>query len=221
MFDVAIAGPLAGSVASIAALVVGSQLTLVSDPSLLPALPLDILRQSTLGGGIIDAILGSGALSVPYGAEASQAVSGMTVSLHPVAVAGYIGLILNGLALLPVGSKYGTQCFHPEEEKKTVTSHFLWFLSDCYPTATDGGRIALAMFGRGGKAFIGNLFLSTIFLVGVLGSDLFLFYFSFLIAFQTGNEIPARNEVDDISFSRILVATTGTVLALLILIPFQ
>lgn len=106
MFDVSIAGPLAGAGASVVALVLGSQLTLVSDPSMLPALPLDILRQSTLGGGIIDAILGSGALSVPSGAEASQAVSGMTVSLHPVAVAGYIGLILNGLALLPVGSKY-------------------------------------------------------------------------------------------------------------------
>ena len=105
MFDIAIAGPLAGMTASLAALVVGSQLTLTSDPNLLPALPLDILRQSTLGGGIIDAILGSGALSVPYGAEASQAVSAMTVSLHPVAVAGYIGLILNGLALLPAGSK--------------------------------------------------------------------------------------------------------------------
>lgn len=190
MFDVSIAGPLLGSVASLAALVVGSQLTLTSDPSLLPALPLAILRQSTLGGGIIDAILGSGALSVPYGAEASQAVAGMTVSLHPVAVAGYIGLILNGLALLPIGT-------------------------------TDGGRIALAMFGRGGKGFIGNLFISTVFLVGILGSDLFLFYFSFLIAFQTGNEIPAKNEVDDIGFERIILATASSVLALLILIPIS
>ena len=63
--------------------------------------------------------------------------------------------------------------------------------------------------------------LSTIFLIGILGSDLFLFYFSFLIAFQTGNEIPARNEVDDISFARVLVATGASVLALLTLIPFQ
>ena len=105
MFDISIAGPLAGMLASLAALAIGSQLTLVSDQSILPALPLDILRQSTLGGGIIDAILGAGALSVPPGAEATQAVAGMTVSLHPVAIAGYIGLILNGLALLPVGSK--------------------------------------------------------------------------------------------------------------------
>ncbi|CAB9521628.1 Probable zinc metalloprotease EGY1, chloroplastic [Seminavis robusta] len=190
MFDVALAGPLAGMLASIAALVLGSQLTLTSDPGLLPALPLDILRQSTLGGGIIDGILGAGALSVPPGAEATDAVAGMTVSLHPVAVAGYIGLILNGLALLPIGT-------------------------------TDGGRIAQALFGRGVKTAIGNLFLFTVFFIGVLGSDLFLFYFSFLIAFQTGNEIPARNEVDNVSFARVLLATASTVLALLALIPFQ
>lgn len=71
------------------------------------------------------------------------------------------------------------------------------------------------------KPAIGNLFLVAVFLVGVLGSDLFLFYFSFLIAFQTGNEIPARNEVDNVSFSRVLLATASTVLALLTLIPFQ
>ena len=101
--------------ASLGALVIGSQLTLASDPSLLPALPLDILRQSTLGGGIIDSILGGGALNVPLGAEASQAVAGMTVSLHPVAIAGYIGLILNGLALLPIGSKFS--CIRKCDEK--------------------------------------------------------------------------------------------------------
>ena len=87
--------------------------------------------------------------------------------------------------------------------------------------ATDGGRITQALFGRGVKSFIGNVFLFTVFLVGIMGSDLFLFYFSFLIAFQTGNEIPARNEVDDISFARVLIATATTVLAILTLIPFQ
>ena len=69
--------------------------------------------------------------------------------------------------------------------------------------------------------FIGNIFLFAVFLAGILGSDLFLFYFSFLIAFQSGNEIPARNEVDNISFSRVLLATFSFVLSLLTLIPFQ
>jgi hypothetical protein len=193
LFDISIAGPLVGSLASLAALVIGSQLTLVSDPNFLPALPLDILRQSTLGGGIIDAILGGGALNVPPGAEASQAVAGMTVSLHPVAIAGYIGLILNGLALLPIGSKYALISEAAEQFGCFQLALFsivfrLSFL------ATDGGRIAQALFGRGVKKAIGQIFLLTVFLLGILGSDLFLFYFSFLIAFQTGNELPGTKK---------------------------
>jgi hypothetical protein len=56
--------------------------------------------------------------------------------------------------------------------------------------------------------------------LGVLGSDLFLFYFAFVIAFQTGNEIPAQNEVDPIDFPRAMLATAAYVLAILALVPF-
>ena len=87
--------------------------------------------------------------------------------------------------------------------------------------ATDGGRIALALFGRGAKLLVGNIFLFAIFLVGLFGSDLFLFYFAFLLAFQTGNEIAARNEVDNVAFSRVGLAVVSYVVAMLALIPFQ
>ena len=100
MFDFSVAGPLVGILASVGALVLGSQLTLVSDPATLPALPLEILRQSTLGGGIIDGIV-QGSLYVPPGAP----MAGVMISLHPVAIAGYISLVVNALSLLPVGSK--------------------------------------------------------------------------------------------------------------------
>jgi membrane-associated protease RseP (regulator of RpoE activity) len=103
MFDFAVAGPLAGVLASIVALVVGSQLTLTSDPATLPALPLEILRQSTLGGGIIDGII-QGSLYIPDGAP----MTGIMISLHPLAMAGYISLIINALALVPVGSKFAS-----------------------------------------------------------------------------------------------------------------
>lgn len=79
MFDFAIAGPLVGIVASLAAITVGSQLTLISDPATLPALPIEILRQSTLGGSIIDGIV-KGSLYVPSGAQ----MSGILINLHPV-----------------------------------------------------------------------------------------------------------------------------------------
>jgi hypothetical protein len=100
MFDISAAGPLAGIVASSVALAVGSKLTLISDPSTLPALPLDILRQSTLGGAIIDNII-QGSLYVPEGAP----TAGIMISLHPIAIAGYISLVVNALSLLPIGSK--------------------------------------------------------------------------------------------------------------------
>ena len=93
--------------------------------------------------------------------------------------------------------------------------------SQYYDTATDGGRVALALFGRNAKMSIGLLALGALFLVGLLGSDLFLFYFAFVISFQSGNEIPARNEVDNVGFSRVLVATAVYVLGMLTLIPFQ
>lgn len=92
-------------VASVVALLIGSRLSVVNN-SMYPSLPLEILRQSTLGGGIIDSIVGGGTLSVPTGALGTAAVAQMTVPLHPLAVAGYIGLIINSLSLLPIGSKY-------------------------------------------------------------------------------------------------------------------
>eukprot|EP00536_Pseudo-nitzschia_multiseries_P015300 jgi/Psemu1/320829/estExt_fgenesh1_pm.C_8540002 len=185
MFDIAAAGPLAGVVASSLVLLVGAKLTLVSDPATLPALPLEILRQSTLGGAIIDNVI-PGSLYVPDGAP----TAGIFVPLHPFAVAGYVSLIINALALLPVGT-------------------------------TDGGRLTMALFDRAEKMSIGTLTLFALLWSGLFGSDLFLFYFSFCIAFQSGNEVPARNEQDSVDFSRVIVAIVCYGLAILTLIPVQ
>jgi hypothetical protein len=87
--------------------------------------------------------------------------------------------------------------------------------------ATDGGRVALTLFGRPTKLIVGNICLTALFLTGVLGSDLFLFFFGFVLAFQTGNEVPSRNEVDSISFPRVIVAILAYCLAFLSLVPFQ
>lgn len=105
MFDISAVGPLAGIVASALTLALGAKLTLVSDPSMLPALPLEILRQSTLGGAIVDNII-QGSLYVPEGAP----TNGIMISLHPVAIAGYMSLVVNALGLLPIGSKLHVVC---------------------------------------------------------------------------------------------------------------
>lgn len=105
ILDFSISGPLAGMIASLFAISVGAVVTAgAADVSLYPALPLEILRQSTLGGGIIEAFLGNGSLYIPAGASGTVAAASMTVPLHPFAVAGYIGLVVNALALLPIGS---------------------------------------------------------------------------------------------------------------------
>jgi hypothetical protein len=105
MFDISASGPLFGLAASALTLALGVKLTLVSDPTMLPALPLEILRQSTLGGGIIENVI-PGSLYVPEGAP----TNGIMISLHPVAIAGYISLIVNALSLLPIGCKSTLYC---------------------------------------------------------------------------------------------------------------
>jgi len=84
---------------------------------------------------------------------------------------------------------------------------------------TDGGRIATALFGRSGTQLVGLITLLTLFLAGLTVSDLLLFYFSFIAFFQGELEMPCRNEVDEVDFSRVLLATAGGVLMLLTLIP--
>lgn len=131
MFDFAIAGPFAGIIASVVALYFGLQFTLYSTAEAaaqFPALPLEILRQSTLGGGIIEYMLGAGALAVPGGSEGTSAISSITIPLHPVAIAGYISLIVNALALLPIGSKF-VICFTPLACSFDLSLHLLLFFT--------------------------------------------------------------------------------------------
>eukprot|EP00558_Chaetoceros_sp_UNC1202_P010192 CAMPEP_0197245732 /NCGR_PEP_ID=MMETSP1429-20130617/10430_1 /TAXON_ID=49237 /ORGANISM="Chaetoceros sp., Strain UNC1202" /LENGTH=273 /DNA_ID=CAMNT_0042706281 /DNA_START=105 /DNA_END=926 /DNA_ORIENTATION=+ len=190
LFDFAIAGPLAGLVVSSSLLFAGMVATISLDAasySDLPALPLALLRQSSLAGGIIDSI-SPGLLSVPDAALGSQALTDINIPLHPLAIAGYVGMMINAANLLPVGR-------------------------------TDGGRIALTLFGRTGTQLVSLIAFIAMFIQGVMGSDLLLFYFSFVIFFQSELEVPQRNEVDDMDFSRVLVATVTGVLVLLTLIP--
>ena len=70
-----------------------------------PGIPLVILRQSSLGGGLIDIFLGNGVLNVPASAEGAQALASTLIALHPFAVAGFFALVVNALALVPAGSK--------------------------------------------------------------------------------------------------------------------
>lgn len=63
------------------------------------------------------------------------------------------------------------------------------------------------------------LALLAIFIQGIMGSDILLFYFSYVIFFESELELPPKNEVDEISFPRVLLAISSMMLLLLTLIP--
>mmetsp|Transcript_17552 Transcript_17552/g.37963 ORF Transcript_17552/g.37963 Transcript_17552/m.37963 type:complete len:917 (+) Transcript_17552:50-2800(+) len=110
LIEFAVAGPLSGMIASILVLCYGLVLTATADSAtvqMFPGLPLAVLRQSSLGGGLIDIFLGNGVLNVPSSAEGAQALATTLIALHPLAVAGFISLVVNALALVPVGRTDG------------------------------------------------------------------------------------------------------------------
>ena len=109
LFDFAMAGPLAGFVASLSLLIFGLGETTKFDAITsqgLPALPLSLLKSSALGGGIIEAILGPGSLM-----NGVEMPPDAMLSLHPAAVGGFVGLMTSALALLPLGSELNVHGF--------------------------------------------------------------------------------------------------------------
>jgi len=105
LFDFGVAGPLLGMVASLAFLVQGLTMTAaldVNQAATLPVLPVDLVRTSALGGGLVETFLGRGAII--------QGVSDGFVPLHPFAISGFVGILINALALLPLGSKFLVPC---------------------------------------------------------------------------------------------------------------
>jgi membrane-associated protease RseP (regulator of RpoE activity) len=104
LFDLAAAGPITGLTVSFLALLTGLQLTTTVDPAtaqLLPSLPVGFICQSSLGGTLVDMILGGGDGILINQEAATQ------IPLHPIAIAGFVGMIINALDLLPIGSTDG------------------------------------------------------------------------------------------------------------------
>lgn len=92
LFDVAVSGPLVGTLSSIAALVAGLVITSNGEiADWFPQVPSALFHASILVGSIADAILPAGLRE--------QA----TIAVHPLAVVGYTGLLANALNLMPIG----------------------------------------------------------------------------------------------------------------------
>ena len=72
--------------------------------SQLPTLPVELLKSSSLAGGMVEWLLGDGLLLSPDPSA--------LIRLHPLAIAGFVGLVSNALNLLPIGSKSLLIFFH-------------------------------------------------------------------------------------------------------------
>jgi hypothetical protein len=70
-----------------------------ADQTLLPGLPITLLKSSALGGSLVKFFLGNSAL-------ASLTPELAVLPMHPFAVSGFVGLLINALTLLPLGREY-------------------------------------------------------------------------------------------------------------------
>ncbi|MEY2985045.1 MAG: hypothetical protein RLZZ568_1662 [Cyanobacteriota bacterium] len=104
LFDLAIAGPALGGLVSLSFLIIG--LLLSGDGSLFQ-LPGQFLQGSLLVGTLAKLILG-------------DALQGNLVSLHPLTILGWLGLVINALNLLPAGQLDGGRIVQAIYGRKTA-----------------------------------------------------------------------------------------------------
>ncbi|GJQ14671.1 hypothetical protein GpartN1_g6462.t1 [Galdieria partita] len=182
-FDVAVAGPLVGVVTSVTLFVVGLSLSQQgldsqSIPDGFPQVPSLLFRASMLVGSLAKII-------APY-----LDLSHSTVAVHPLAVIGYTGLLINALNLLPIGRLDGgrlVQCIFGRS------------------TASRVGGITLLLQGLG--AVLGN-------------SPLLLFWGIFVILFQREMDLPCEDELTEPDSKRSALGLVLLFVMLFTLIPF-
>lgn len=101
LFDVGIAGPLAGLVIAIPALIIGIQ-----SSTLIPLTGEAAMRSGTdVGSSILFALIAKLTLG-------QELIAGHTLQLSPLAFAGWLGLLLTALNLIPVGQLDGGHVAH-------------------------------------------------------------------------------------------------------------
>ncbi|MGA2500956.1 MAG: site-2 protease family protein, partial [Tepidisphaeraceae bacterium] len=122
LFDVAVAGPLAGLVIAIPALLVGLRLSLVIPGATL--VQPHMMGGTSAGSSILLALLAKMSLgdSLQYG---------HILRLHPLAFAGWLGLFITALNLLPIGQLDGghmARAMFGSHTGRTISSLAMWTL---------------------------------------------------------------------------------------------
>jgi membrane-associated protease RseP (regulator of RpoE activity) len=123
LFDVAVAGPLAGFVIAVPALLLGLRFSTITAGSE-DTVSHGLLHGATVGSSILFTVLTKLALG-----DAAQ--YGALVRLSPLAFAGWLGLFITALNLLPVGQLDGghiTRAMFGSRVGQTISSIAMWSL---------------------------------------------------------------------------------------------
>ena len=187
LFALGFWGPAVGMLSSLALLLVGLQLSLEMSVDTAPALPVGFLKLSTLGGTLVDTIMGGG-----DGILLGQEV-GTAVPLHPVAIAGLVGLMIQSLDVIPIGSTDGGRMSQSllGRSGHLVFSGFIYF-----------GLIVYVIFNPDHR-------------------DLFLTYLLFAGFAQKDMEVPCRDEVKELGISQAAASLLVWSIAILTLVPLS
>ena len=189
LFNFASAGPAVGMVSSMAFLLIGLQMTLTMTPDQLqyaPSVPVGFLQLSSLGANIVDFVLGGGDGII------LQQDPQTAVSLHPFAIGGFAGMMINALDTIPLAGTDG------------------------------GRMSQALLGRPGHVAFSGIVFFSMFLYTIFTGhQDIFLSYLFVTSFTQKDLEIPARNDVDQAGLGQAAIALTLWSVAILTLAPLN
>jgi membrane-associated protease RseP (regulator of RpoE activity) len=123
LFDVAVAGPLAGLIIAVPALLLGLRFSIIAADSG-GVVSHGFLHGATVGSSILFTVLARLSLG-----DAAQ--YGALVQLSPLAFAGWLGLFITALNLLPVGQLDGghiTRAMFGSRVGQTISSVAMWSL---------------------------------------------------------------------------------------------
>jgi membrane-associated protease RseP (regulator of RpoE activity) len=176
LFDIALAGPVTGGLVSLLMLVVGLLLSHAGGGLEIPS---QFFQGSILVGIIAKTILG---------ATVHQA----TLSIHPLVIIGWLGLVINALNLMPAGQLDGGRIVQAIYGRKTAQRSTL---------------VTLAILGL--VAFFNP-------------ANLVIFYWLILVGFlQRGLERPSLDEITEPNDTRAVLGLIALFLMAATIIPFS
>jgi membrane-associated protease RseP (regulator of RpoE activity) len=175
LFDIAIAGPAAGGLVSLILLLLGLHLS-AGDTGF--QIPTQFFQGSILVGALAKVTIGN-------------AVHDATIAIHPLAILGWLGLVVTALNLLPAGSLDGgriVQAIYGRKVARITTIATLAIL----------GIVALFSF-----------------------NPIILYWAAVIGFLQRGSEPPQSNELVEVDDTRATIGLLALFITIVILMPFS